>query len=70
MIGTEPVYAREALKCALFLQWYEVAEPFYLTGILQLDGPSKAAVLRHAEEFLADADNRDLRDGRLVRRSC
>ena len=52
--GTLGVDAREALKRALFIQWYEVAEPFFLTGILDLDKTSRTRVLGHAEKLLTD----------------
>lgn|ERR1700682_5139429 len=60
--GTHIVDAREALKRALFIQWYEVAEPFYLTGILDLDDTSKTQVLGHAEKSLTDDDDVELKE--------
>jgi hypothetical protein len=54
--------AGEALKRALFLQWYEVAEPFFLTGILNLDEGSKTAMLIQAESFLEDDGDLELRE--------
>jgi hypothetical protein len=54
--------AREALKRALFIQWYEVAEPFFLTGILDLDNTLKARVLTMAETGLRDDDDVELKE--------
>lgn len=54
--------AREGLKRALFIQWYEVAEPFFLTGILDLDKRSRTEVLGYAEKFLADGGDVELRE--------
>lgn len=39
----------EALKRALFLRWFEVAEPSFLTGIAQLDGDRSWRVLEYLE---------------------
>ena len=40
----------EALKRALFLQWFEYAEPTALTGIYQLDEKAKDAVFQIIEK--------------------
>jgi len=41
---------QEALKRALFLQWFEVAEPAFLTGLSDLDADEKSVALALAEK--------------------
>ena len=36
----------EALKRGLFIQWYSIAEPNYLTGINEIDFESKFKILK------------------------
>jgi hypothetical protein len=42
----------EALKRGLFIQWYAVTEPNYLTGIEQLDQQAELAIIKALDERL------------------
>jgi len=46
----------EALKRALFLQWFEYAEPRFLTGIYQLDEKARDDVFQIIEQKCKSAD--------------
>jgi hypothetical protein len=48
----DPDHGMEALKRALFLQWYARAEPGYITGIHRLYAESEWAVLQQLERRL------------------
>ncbi len=50
---TNPACADEALKRALFLQWFMVAEPPFLSGINGLDESSMRSVLAELERRAA-----------------
>ena len=52
--------SREALKRALFIQWFEVAEPFFLTGILDIDDQSNATVIELVDEAMQVGDDAEL----------
>ena len=46
----------EALKRGLFIQWYSIAEPNYLTGINEIDFESKFKILKIIEKNIENLD--------------
>jgi hypothetical protein len=54
--------AGEAFKRAMFIYWYEVAEPFFLTGILNLDANVSNDLLELLEVAMADGDAGELKE--------
>src|SRR5690349_21682790 len=42
----------EALKRALFIQWYAIAEPSFLTGIADLDENAQTQILQKLNELI------------------
>ena len=42
----------EALKRGLFIQWYAIAEPNYLTGIGELDESTEAKIIEDLNNFI------------------
>jgi hypothetical protein len=47
----DPLSGREALKRALFIQWYSVSEPSCFTGIRDLDSEAEAKVFHKLDEL-------------------
>jgi len=43
----------EALKRGLFLQWYALSEPNYLTGISDLDKPAENEILKNLDKLIS-----------------
>ena len=60
LAGAQSTDSLEALKRALFIQWFEVAEPFFLTGILGLAPHSLTEVAGHIERALTDGGDPEL----------
>ena len=46
----------EALKRGLFIQWYSMIEPCYLTGINKIDAESKINILKVIENSIENLD--------------
>ena len=46
----------EALKRGLFIQWYSIAEPNYLTGINEIELKSKFKILKIIEDNIDNLD--------------
>ncbi len=42
----------EALKRGLFIQWYALSEPSYLTGIADLDETTEAKIIEDLNDFI------------------
>ncbi len=49
----DPQQGREALKRALFLQWYAVSEPSAFTGLWELDQAAEEGVVQELDRLLS-----------------
>lgn len=57
MLSTDS--SQEALKRALFIQWFSLTEPAFLSGINVLDPHAELAVLTHLDLLLKDGQTDD-----------
>ena len=57
LLAAAPKPGIEALKRAVFLAWYEVAEPACFTGIADLPSDSRLAVVGLVEPVVTDLDD-------------
>ncbi len=55
--------SKEALKRALFIQWFCLTEPFFLSGINDIDRQAELTVLTQLEQLLSTNET----DAKLMR---